>query len=116
MRTENGAAELLEAVKDEDAVVCVSRIFSGEHLICERGERYSVRNPAVRADPSAFVPVLRPGVDPATAVRCVAPIDQRNTRPNAPPWATERLCWPGELLDRADQLVLAHPAHFEEPR
>jgi hypothetical protein len=115
VRTENGA-EIVEALKDVDAVICVSRIFSGEHLMCEIGQRYSFRNPMVRADPEAFVPVLRASVDPASARRCIAAIDIQSDGPGAAAWHTRRLAWPGQLFDRHDQLVLAYPDRFaEEP-
>ncbi len=82
--------------------------------MCEIGQRYSFRNPMVRADPEAFVPVLRAGVDPAAAVRCIAAIDIQSDGAGAAAWHTRRLAWPGELFNRDDPLVLAHHDHFEQ--
>jgi hypothetical protein len=111
VRTVNGA-EILEAIKDSDAVIAIVRIFSGMHLVAEFGQRFSYHDPLVRADPSAFIPVLRPGVDPAAAMRCIAAIDMQSDLPGADPSHTRRLAWPGELLNRTDDLVCRYPDRF----
>jgi hypothetical protein len=114
MRTVNEAAELLEAVKDSDALIAITTLFSGMYVIAIPGQRVSFRDPMVRERPEAFVPVLAQHVDPAMAVRCLSPLDVQDKRPGAPPWATRRLVWPGQLLSHDDELVREHPDHFEE--
>jgi len=114
VRTINGTT-ILEAVKDSDAVIATATLFSGMYAVALPGQRISYRNPLVRQHPECFVPVLGPNVDPDAAVRCVSAVDQRSSQPDAPPWATERLCWPGQLLPDDDPVVLAYPDRFAPP-
>jgi hypothetical protein len=113
MRTVNGA-EILEAVKDSDAVIATTTLFRGMYAVALPGQRFSFRDAMVREHPEAFVSVRRPGVDPSAAMRCIRAIDQQNTEPGAPSWATRRIAWPGQLFNRDDELVSAHPDYFAE--
>jgi hypothetical protein len=115
VKTINAAAELLAAIRDEDGVIAVTTLFSGMFAIALPGQRFSFRDPLVRADPQAFIPALRPGVNPITALRCIAPIDVQ-ANPPAPRWHTRRLVWPGELLDPSDELVANFHDRFVENR
>ncbi|HYT14407.1 MAG TPA: hypothetical protein VEL12_16590 [Candidatus Nitrosopolaris sp.] len=65
MKTENRAVEILESVKDSDAVIAIATLFSGMYAIALPGQRFSYRDPMVREQPQAFIPVLLAGVDPA---------------------------------------------------
>jgi hypothetical protein len=117
MKTENGAAELLEPLHDRDALIGTRRLWAGEHLVCEVGQRVDRRSWFVPAHREIFVEVLPAGLDCSRAVRCISPIDVQDARPGIPPWAIRRLCWPGQLLAADDPLALAFPDRFaEEPQ
>lgn len=113
MKTVNGA-EIVEALQDADALIATTRLWSGEHVICEAGQRVDRRSWFVPTHPDVFVEVQPAGLDRGLAVRCVSAVDVPDERPGAPPWATRRLCWPGQLLRRGDELAIRYPARFAE--
>jgi hypothetical protein len=116
VKTVNGA-EIVEALKDADALIATTRLWSGEHVIAEAGQRVNRRSWFVPTHADLFVEVQPAGLDRGLAVRCVSAVDVRDERPGAQPWATRRLCWPGQLLSRDDELVIGYPARFaEEPQ
>lgn len=111
MKTINGAT-LLEPIRDDDALIAIHRLFAGEHLVAEVGQRISRRSWLARERPECFVRVVPEGLDRAEAMVCTREIDVQDTTPGAAPWQTRRLVWPQQWLPKDHRLVSEFPERF----
>jgi hypothetical protein len=103
---------ILQQVDDRDAVIALHRLFSGQHMVCEVGQKLPRWAWVVAERPSDFVAVAPADLDRADAVRCLSAVDVPDESPNAAPWMMKRVAWPGQWLHRDDPIVLAHPRCF----
>jgi hypothetical protein len=94
-------------------MIATRRLFAGENPVCSPGERVPRSSWLVAERPDEFVEVVPANLDRVDAVVCVAPVDVRSRRPDAPPWATDRIAWPGQWFRRSDQIVRDFPDRFK---
>jgi hypothetical protein len=102
---------ILRPVADEDAVICVHRVFAGMHLVAEVGERFALTSWVVHEQPDCFVSVCR-NVPRARAFVARESICKPSQKPGAQPWQVDVVVWARQWIDRDDPLVDLHPNLF----